>query len=201
MEINYEEQNIENAQGSGKPQRFVRLRHRKALTVEEIENRIEQSTTLTRADVRGVLAELRRVIVDSLCGGRRFHLQGIGYLSLSAGLALPEERKEATVTGKDIYLRGINFLPEEKLLNTIKKQVSFHKSDCLSKSITYTAEELWPKVESYLSSHQYLTTRIMREEFVLGKNKALEWLTKWVEDGHLTKQGTHHLPIYFRKPD
>lgn len=83
MEINYEEQNIENAQGSGKPQRFVRLRHRRALTVEEIENRIEQSTTLTRADVRGVLAELRRVIVDSLCEGRRFHLQGIGYLLIA----------------------------------------------------------------------------------------------------------------------
>ena len=196
MELEYELKTIENAKGEGYGQRYVSLQQAEPLNAGQVEQEIESATSLTAADVRGVLTVLRDMIVRDLSQGRRVHLDGIGYLSLSAGLALAgdDDRK---VTGKDIYLRGVNFRPEDKLVSTIRGNVSFRCSKRSSKSAAYTSDELWGKVKAYLSTHRFITVNVMREQFALSRRKASEGLTAMVAAGRLVKEGTPRHPVYF----
>jgi predicted histone-like DNA-binding protein len=195
MEINYEIGTINNVSGEGGKHQFVSLDLQPALTNKQLEKRIEQSTTLTRADIRAVLSELRYIIEQSLIAGRRFHLDGIGYLSLSAGMYLPEDNKK--ITGKNIFLRGINFLPERELLTAVRGNVTFRHSKTTSRSTIYKEEELWQKVEVYLSENRYITVRNMREQFGLTYYTATKWLSTFVAEGRLVKDGTRHEAMYF----
>ena len=163
---------------------------------KQLEERIEQATTLTQADIRGVLSELRYIIEQSLIAGRRFHLDGIGYLSLSAGMSLPVG--DGKITGKNIYLRGINFLPERELLTAVRSNVKFRQSKTTSRSTIYEEEELWQKVEACLSTNRYVTVRIMREHFTLSRYVATKWLSTFVAEGRLVKDGTSRHAMYFR---
>lgn len=196
MEINYEIRTIDNAKGMGGKQPFVSLDLQPSPSNNQIEDWIEQATTLTRADVRAVLTELRHIIEQSLIEGRRFHLNGIGYLSLSASSCINEE-EEKKITGKNIFLRGINFLPERELLTAVRRNVTFHRSTMSSRSVIYTEKELWGKVAGYLSTNHYVTVRILREQFALSYYTAEKWLDAFVAEGRLVKEGTRHQPLYF----
>lgn len=195
MELEYELKTIENAKGEGHGQRYVSLRQAEPLKAEQVEQEIESATTLTAADVRGVLTVLRGMIVRDLSQGRRVHLDGIGYLSLSAGLALSGD-DDKKITGKDVYLRGVNFRPEDRLVNAIRGKVSFRRGKRVSKSAAYTFDELCAKVEAYLSTHRFITVNAMREQFALSRRKASEGLAAMVASGRLVKEGTPRHPVY-----
>lgn len=195
MELEYELKTIENAKGEGHGQRYVSLRQAEPMNAEQMEREIESATTLTAADVRGVLAVLHDMIVRDLSQGRRVHLDGIGYLSLSAGLALAADDGHK-VTGKDVYLRGVNFRPEDRLVDAIRGNVSFRRGKRASKSAAYTADELWEKVKAYISIHRFITVNAMREQFALSRRKASDGLAAMVADGRLVKAGSQRRQIY-----
>lgn len=197
MSIKYEIHSIKNAQGTGEERPFIRLRNMKALTADELEQKIEMACTATRGDVKAVLAELCHFAIEELSQGRRFYLPEIGYLSLSVGNTPPSEKQNGKITGKDIYMRGINFRPEKEFFTKVREGMSFEKSDYSTKSAQYTEEELWQKVGGYLSSNRYITCRIMRSEFGLSQYQAKKWLDKFATEGKLSKEGTRHQPLYF----
>lgn len=197
MEIKYEIHSIENAQGTGKKRLFVQLRNNPAMTIDELGNEVEKACSVTPSDLKAVMAELSAIAVRELSQGNRFYLPEIGYLSLAAGNVPPSTKANGKITGKDIYLRNINFKPEKKLLRKVQRQVSFVKSSYSTLSANYTAEELWKKVEAYLLAHRYMTRRILCMEYGLSDYKAKKWLGMFVNEGKLAKDGTRHQPLYF----
>lgn len=197
MSIKYEVQKIENAVGSGEARSFIRLHQGKAMTTDELANRIADSSTLTPADVKAVMSELCHYAKEQLKNGNRFYLPEIGYLSLSVGNTPPDMLPHGKITGKDIFVRNIDFKPEAKFLNEIKQGVSFEKSPYSSKSVEYAEDDLWTKIQAYISENNYITRRIMCSQFGLSKYKAAQWLARFVEEGKLKKSGTNHLPLYF----
>lgn len=199
MAIQYELHTIDNAQGSGEPRYFVQLRNGTAMTADELAAAIEESCSVTRADVKAVMTELCHFAVGQLSQGRRFYLPEIGYLSLSVGSVPPELKPDGKVSGKDIYLRNINFKPETKFLDSVRSRVSFAKSAYTTRSTQYGEDELWAKVEDYLGSHHYITCRAMRETFGLSDYMARQWLSRFTTDGRLAKEGTRANGLYFLK--
>lgn len=197
MEIKYEIHNIENSQGTGEQRVFIQLRNNPAMTIEELAKEIQEACTVTPSDVKAVMAEICHIAIRELSNGNRFYLPEIGYLSLSVGNTPPALKPNGKITGKDIYLRNINFKPEKKFLSEVQKKVRFVKSDYTTLSAKYTEKKLWSKVEDYLSSHRYITRRDMRSEFGLSDYKAKQWLNRFVEGGKLTNEGTRHQPLYF----
>lgn len=197
MEIKYEIHSIENSQGTGERRVFVQLRNQKAMTADELANEIMNACTVTPSDIKAVMSEICHVAIGELSSGRRFYLPEIGYLSLAVGNTPPAKKVNGKITGKDIYLKNINFRPERKFLNKVRKNVSFVKSDYTTLSAQYTDDELWAKVSEYVSAHRYITRSGMRSEFGLSDYKAKQWLERFVEDGRLTKEGTRHQPLYF----
>lgn len=197
MEIKYEVHSLENSQGTGEKRVFIQLRNNKALTVNELSQEIQESCTLTPSDVKAVMSEICHIAVRELANGSRFYLPEVGYLSLSVGNVPPSQKPNGKITGKDIYVRNINFKPEKRFLTQIQRKVHFAKSDYTTLSAKFTEESLWSRLEEYLSSHRYITRRTLRTEFGLSDYKAKQWLAHFVERGRLTKDGTRHQPIYF----
>lgn len=194
MAIKYELQDINNASGSGKKRKFVRLRQLPAMKADQLEHEIEANTTLKRADVKAVMAELSAGIVRQLSGGHRFYLPEIGYLSLGVALKPDEEAPTAT----DISIRTLRFRPEQKLLKAVRESTRFEKAAGSTRSANYTEKELWPKVAEYLSRNHYIRLCDMCREFHLHKNKAKLWLNRFAGSGLLVKEGSALRPLYFR---
>lgn len=197
MPIKYEVQHLENAAGSGEARPFIRLHQGVAMTAEQLAATIAESSTLTPADVKAVMSELCHYAKQELKSGNRFYLPEIGYLSLSVGNTPPDKLPHGKITGKDIYVRNVDFKPEAKFLNEIKREVNFEKSHYISKSVSYTADDLWQKVETYLTENHYITRRIMGIQFGLSRYKAAQWFERFVEEGRMMKKGTRHQPLYF----
>lgn len=196
MDIRYDIHTLNNAEGAGKERKYVVLQQREPMTEEEMEKQIEENCSLTSSDVKAVFSEIKGMVVRQLSQGSRFCLPGIGWLSLSAGLAKAAQDPNHKITGKDIYLRGIQFREDKKLFTEIAHQVNFVNSKYSSLSVNYNADELWSKVSDYLSHNAFITRKIMRSEFGLSEYKANQWLKRFVEEGRLVKDGTKHMAIY-----
>lgn len=188
MAIKYEVHNIENAVGTGKSRKYVQLKTIKPKTIDELSEQIAHSCSLTASDVKAVMSELRHVAIDDLSSGIRFHLPEIGFLSLAVGNTPTAMLPKGKITGKDIILKNINFQPESSFLKEVQGKVRFEKSKYTSASTTYSEEEIWDKMETYLLEHHNITRRDMREKFGLSDHIAKLWLEKFVADGRLVKE-------------
>jgi nucleoid DNA-binding protein len=196
MEIHYEIKTLKNAAGEGTERKYVALHNYNPLTESEMESEIEESCSLTKADVSGMFTALRHIAVEQLSHGKRFHIPGIGWLSLAAGLNKDAKRPGHKITGKDIFLRAINFQPEEKFIGDVSCDMSFKQSGFSSKSKEYEEEALWAEVTDYLAHNDFITRRTMQEKFGLSKYKADLWLARFESLGHLRKEGNKHGFIY-----
>lgn len=196
MAIKYEIMTIENADGNGGSHKFVRLSQPNMLTAGQLGRDIESSCTLTRADVDGMMAALRSILVRELSQGNRVYLPSIGYFRLSGCLEKPENGSKQTITAKDIRLKGIVFRPEQGLINEVRQRASFEKADSTSQSSKYDEAELWPKVEAYIKQNHYITTTELRRIGGLSKYMANKWLKLFTDKGLLLKSGSPKLPFY-----
>lgn len=196
MAIKYEVHTIENAVGSGKEREFIRLRQHPSMSDDDIAKSIQEATTLTIADVKAVMSAISSLAVRELNMGDRFHLPEIGYLSLSVGNTPRSKKKDGKITGNDIYLRNINFQPEEKFLYNVMKGIKFEKSKASTRSTRYTEEELWNRVEEYLKEKHFMTCHSMRVEFRLSEYMARKWLRRFVAAGRLVNDNTDRQPVY-----
>lgn len=188
MAIKYEVHSIENSQGTGEERKYIQLRNGKAKSLDEMATEMAHSSTVTAADIKAVLTELGHFAIKELSAGNRVYLPEIGYLSLAVGNTPTDKLPKGKITGKDIYLRSINFQPMAQLLKQVRSNVKFEKSDYSTLSVRYTEEELWQKIETYLSTHPHITRRIMREQFGIGDHLAMRWLGHFVESGRLSKE-------------
>lgn len=91
MSIKYEIHGIKNAKGEGKEQKYVHLFAHEPQSDHALEDDIQASCSLTKADVRAAFSALRDHMARALASGSRFHLPGVGYFSLSVGLDAPDD--------------------------------------------------------------------------------------------------------------
>lgn len=198
MAIRYEIHNIENSEGTGKERQYVQIMKTRGLTPRRLAEAIQNMSSATEGDVQSVLSALTYFARRELAQGGRFHLPGIGYLSLSVGFKEPPEKMDKKLTARQLRVRGINFRPEKRLLEGVREDTAFEKSERSTLSAQYAADELWQRVESYLSENLYLTRRQMMIQFGLSLYKAKQWLALFVEQGKLTKQGSRAQVLYFK---
>ena len=134
MSIKYEIHGIKNAKGEGKEQKYVHLFAREPQSDHALEDDIQASCSLTKADVRAAFSALRDHMVRALASGSRFHLPGVGYFSLSVGLDAPDDLPSDKMRADYIRLRNIRFRPERSLLGEVGSGVSFERAGFSSRS-------------------------------------------------------------------
>ena len=199
MKIKYEIHRLNNAVGQGSDRKFVALRSQAPMTEEMMENEIQHACSLTAGDVRAVLSELRALAVRQLSQGSRFWIPGSGSLSLSAGLTKEAQQDGHKVMGRDIYARGILFRADHSLFKDVAGRAQFEAATDSTLSDDYTAEELWAKVDAYLTDHAFITRRDMRTEFGLSAHKTEQWLSQFMAEGKIVRRRSRRVDIFMKK--
>ena len=159
MSIKYEIHGIKNAKGEGKEQKYMHLFAREPQSDRALEDDIQASCSLTKADVRAAFSALRDHMVRALASGSRFHLPGVGYFSLSVGLDAPDDLPSDKMRADYIRLRNIRFRPERSLFGEVGSGVSFERAGFSSRSRQYTEEQLLSLLRHYFATHTCLTRR------------------------------------------
>lgn len=199
MQLKYDLYTINNAMGSGKSRRYVRLILREPLTARELEAAIEKRCSLTKGDVAAVLTELRDLCVQAFIEGRRFYIPEIGYLSLSASLNVDDNNADRKVTGHDVRIAGINFRPEASLVKEVSQGIRFVRTKHSNQSCQYTEQQMSEQVRAYLKEHGYITCKMMRTQFGLTQYLAQKWLNHLCNAGVIAKEGVPRFPLYVLK--
>lgn len=199
LAIRYDIQYIGNAQGGGKPQEFVRLLDEPPIRDVQLEEKLQQRSSISKGGVRAVLLALQEVMQEELMDGRRFCIPGVGHFSLSPSLELPEGKTVEKVRAEYVGVKNVNFKPDKKMLEALKHKTRFLKTESLTGTVHYTAPEMEQMIKDYLSEHRYMTRRDMERRFYLTQYTAYKWLDFFVGIGVLVKDGTRHNPLYFLK--
>lgn len=198
MSIKYEIQSIKNVQGTGKQRYFVRVFEQSPRSTSQIEQDIQDNSSLTKGDVKAALSAMNSCITLDLSQGRRFHIPGLGYFSLSVGIGANAKDDIAKLRGNGLHIRNIKFRPEASLLNVIRENVRFERSSFTSVSRTYTKEDVKSYLQIYLTqTAKCITRRTLQSELGLRPNMAQKWLRHLVAMGFLVKAGARTSPVYF----
>lgn len=184
MSIKYEIHGIKNAKGEGKEQKYVHLFAREPQSDRALEDDIQASCSLTKADVR------------AFASGSRFHLPGVGYFSLSVGLDAPDDLPSDKMRADYIRLRNIRFRPERSLLGEVGSGVSFERAGFSSRSRQYTEEQILSLLRHYFATHTCLTRRDLQRVAGLRDSAAKKWLQHLTATGVLQKDGANNAPVY-----
>lgn len=196
MSIKYDIHLMKNHCGTGRTKLFVNILHEDPIDDRQLEAKMENSASITASDVRGVLTELSAQAVSELSSGHRFHIPGIGYLSLQASTkckSIPD------VKGYQIYLRNLKFRPEEQLLNAVRSRVTFERSVYTTASKPTTDSEVREFVLDYIRKHTYITTALLSSNMHLSRYLSRKYLTALTDSGVLEQRGNYNSPLWVIK--
>ena len=201
MAIKYEIKRIKRSKITSSSQEYVHLRTETALTDRQISAQIQDSCSLTEADLHASQTAIMRCLMNELMRGSSFHIAGVGYFYLSAKLNLPEGKSIDKVRADYISVRGIRFRPEAKLLSEIRQRARFERAAATPNPPEYTDEELLERICVYIAENGYIMRRHVETEFGLGRTEALKRLKRFAENGSLRKAGAKNSPIYLLPPE
>lgn len=197
MALKFDVHPIDNASGTGKQRNYVQLWNMPAKSDRQLTDAIEKTCTLNRADVLAMFAVLRQFAISELSDGNKFHIPGLGYFTLTAKVHDPDHLPYGKITGKDVRLSGIRFMPERKLVQEVAQGMRFERLKGTSASQRYTDEEMRSLLDGYFRENRYLTCRSMRINFSLSDYMARKWLARLTAEGRLVKEGSDRNPVYF----
>ena len=81
--------------------------------IERICQRIQQTTTLTTADILGTISALKTELAEELRSGNTVHLPGIGFFSLALKGDMYEDPKTHRHYLRNVAVRKIRFRPDK----------------------------------------------------------------------------------------
>lgn len=104
--------------GGGQKKFYAQIINGKEVTIDELVKEIEKFSSLSEADINGVIIALENVVQDKLAQGRIIRLQKLG--SLYATLSSNGEETEDKVTSNTIRKIGVNYRPGKRIIEAIQ---------------------------------------------------------------------------------
>ncbi len=166
-------------------------------TVEtnEMMQRIEKSTTLTMADLKGALSAFVSQIVQHLEDGERVHIEGLGHFSLSidGDVAQTESGK---LRLKNAAVRSVNFRPEPELLRRLGR-ATFTSKGHRGHHSSAVDESQFPSVLATLCEERgFFTAKAFQRALGLTHATANRHLRRLCADGVIENIGSSRLALY-----
>ena len=163
----------------------------------------------------GAIEWLKKQFVSQMNFNRRVHVDGLGTFSLTIGLK-PIIDEDGTkhkrivtnpndITGNEVEVTGINFVPDKELLNYAKQHLVYFEHSAprgsVGHSAWYTDEQMRQSVISFLTEHKYLTRPLFSKLWHITRYKAELILAQLCEgdDAILVRQKQGHTIFYYLK--
>lgn len=176
-----------------KPRLHARVVTNGTTTTEELARAIQDRSSLTTGDVKGVLDLLSNLLIHELSYGRRVHIEGLGYFQLT--LECPPVKTEKDIRAESIKVRSVVFRAEEALKDRARG-ISVKRVRRKHKSKKYSDIEVDGLLTSHFMDNDFVTAYDFRRICGFTPATAGRRLRKLVEDQKLSRLGHRRSSIY-----
>ncbi len=163
-------------------------------TTEDVINQIESNTTLTHADISAAIVALRGYLEDHLSEGNSIKLDGLGTFSIVPQFVVSLQ-ENAVITGRDVNVKSINFLPDKDFFKTVQKKAKFTIENNYHKS-KYSEEDIISYLKEHFNNHNFLYRKEFIKDLNLCPTKAYTLLNDLVDKKVLTVSKVGNTNVY-----
>lgn len=180
-----------------KPQGLhARIVSQGTVDTQTIIDEIAHATSFSTADLKGVLAALEDSVASHLSRGYRVELGNLGYFS--AKLKVKPTTEKSQTHAQSVHFDNVNFRAASWLRKHLDGELVRAPHGIRYSKLT-SQEEHKKLLDDYLDKHAFITRSDYSNLTGLLKNKALNELKSWAEQGILIKQGKLN-QMFFTRP-
>ena len=197
MAINIEWQVKPPGKHDSKPQMFPRITDSEIVNEQQLAELVASHGTLSRGNVKTALNDLAEVIAGLLKEGKTISIPSLGSFKLSIGTD-SEIPPDSDRRMQSIIVRGVNFQPDQELLDAIGKPTFLWKPTT-GVAIAPTLEQIIPQLLTYFNAHDSITRDEFERIFGLKRTTAYMRLKELKEMGVIQIVGNGRERKYVRK--
>ena len=197
MAINIEWQVKPPGKHDSKPQMFPRITDSEIVNEQQLAELVASHGTLSRGNVKTALNDLAEVIAGLLKEGKTISIPSLGSFKLSIGTD-SEIPPDSDRRMQSIIVRGVNFQPDQELLDAIGKPTFLWKPTT-GVAIAPTLEQIIPQLLTYFNAHDSITRDEFERIFGLKRTTAYMRLKELVKMGVIQAIGNGRERKYVRK--
>lgn len=184
MAINIEWQVKPPSKNEDKPLMFPRITDSEIVNERQLADLMASLGSLSRGNAKSALGDMAEVMADLLREGKTINIPSLGSFKLSIGTD-SEIRPDSDRRMQSIVVRGVNFQPDQELMDAIGKPTFLWKPTT-GVAIAPTADQLIPQLLTYFKTHDSIT----RDEFE--RTFGLKRTTAYMRLKELEKKGVIH---------
>lgn len=161
---------------------------------EQLARDIQQSCSLTRSDVKGMLAALADKMVQYLSEGKRVYLEDIGYFKVN----LQCNQEVTTIDDKGVgkvSFKSISFRADERLKKAMNS-TKIYRSNLKPHSMLMSEEQIEAKLTEYFATNPVITRRQFQFLCQLLKPTACRVIKRLADEGKLKNIASKRNPVY-----
>ena len=197
MAINIEWQVKPPGKHDSKPQMFPRITDSEIVNEQQLAELVASHGTLSRGNVKTALNDLAEVIAGLLKEGKTISIPSLGSFKLSIGTD-SEIPPDSDRRMQSIIVRGVNFQPDQELLDAIGKPTFLWKPTT-GVAIAPTLEQIIPQLLTYFNAHDSITRDEFERIFGLKRTTAYMRLKELVKMGVIVAVGSGRNTKYVKK--
>lgn len=179
--------------GSGRQMRYPYMLIERMVTTDYIARQIEQATSFTIGDVKGIIAAIQGVIARSVAEGCSVDLEGIGTfrggLRLREGLGYEEEQSPQRRSAHGLTIGRVHFRPAKELLHETNKHCFLRRTKGRSTHSPYSRSERIALASEYLRRQHFMLRHHYASLTGLSESTAGRELKALVAEGTLVVEG------------
>lgn len=155
-------------------------------------------TSVSRSDWAAVVEGLIDILSEKLGDGKRIHINGLGYFSVSIGSTESENPKK--MTRGTVQITGVNFQPEKSFKKSIISRAHFVRERYKVHTVDLSSIEVDGLLSEYFKDHRSITCARMQQVCGMTRSTAyrLQALTQGAHpslqrEGY--KNATAYIPV------
>ena len=175
-----------------------------------IEHMHDYAGSFSEGMIRGVFDALVSVMKSWMPMGHNIKIDGLGVFSLSLGFdeSSPSEKAELKNTDngpktkyRHVCIKGINFKPDQKLLQALNKEASFERGEAdvqVPQKTKFTREERIARAKAIIAKNGFMTLYDYANATHQSRSVASKDLRQIVADptSGITTRGTHSHKVW-----
>lgn len=196
MAINIEWQVKPPSKNEDKPQMFPRITDSEIVNERQLADLMASLGSLSRGNAKSALGDMAEVMADLLREGKTINIPSLGSFKLSIGTD-SEIHPDSDRRMQSIVVRGVNFQPDQELMDAIGKP-TFQWKPTTGVAIAPTADQLIPQLLTYFKTHDSITRDEFERTFGLKRTTAYMRLKELVKMGVIQAVGNGRERKYVR---
>ena len=170
-----------------KPQMFPSITDSEIVNEQQLAELVASHGTLSRGNAKTALNDLAEVMADLLREGKTVNIPMFGSFKLSIGTD-SEIPPDSDRRMQSIIVRGVNFQPDQELLDAIGKPTFLWKPTT-GVAIAPTLEQIIPQLLTYFNAHDSINRDEFERIFGLKRTTAYMRLKELVKMGVIVAVG------------